>query len=124
MKKAGKSKEKTMKNTTIFMQNKANLSEDKFGAKHFSIRIYERFHPLAGPKNKPNQTQFKPNTKPICSNAIIGLSSFMTSKYEHLCRWRGKKTNPIQTQSNPIKLILEYRSRIPNFKSWETNQRS
>ena len=63
MKKAGKSKEKTMKNTTIFMQNKANLSEDKFGAKHFSIRIYERFHPLAGPKNNP----IKPNSNPIQS---------------------------------------------------------
>ena len=55
-------KGKSTKIAAAFMQNKPNLSEDKFGAKHFSTRIYERFHPLAGRKNKPNsnpiQTQF------------------------------------------------------------------
>ena len=51
---------KITKSSMTFNENKANLSEGKFGAKHFSTRIYERFHPFRGQKNKPNQTQFKP----------------------------------------------------------------
>jgi hypothetical protein len=50
-------------------------------------------------EGKPNQTQFKPNTNPITEKALINISSFMTSKYEEVSRWRDKKTNPIQTQS-------------------------
>ena len=52
---------KIAKILTTFLKNKPNSPEDKFCAKHFSKRIYEIFHPLAGRKNKPNQTQFKPN---------------------------------------------------------------
>jgi len=56
--------EKIAKSLTTFRKNKPNLSEDKYGAKHFSTRIYKRFHPLAGRKNKPNQTQNKANSNP------------------------------------------------------------
>ncbi len=57
--------EKITKSAASFRKNKANLSEDKFGAKHFSIRIYERFHPLPKRKNKPNQTQFGADKGPL-----------------------------------------------------------
>ncbi|MFX0197554.1 MAG: hypothetical protein ACFFCW_15630 [Candidatus Hodarchaeota archaeon] len=60
------SNEKVTKSVSTFYKNKPNFSEDKFGTKHLSKRIYERFHPLARPKNKPNQTQFKPNGGTLC----------------------------------------------------------
>jgi len=102
-------KGKSTKIAVTFRKNKANLSKDKFGAKHFSTRIYERFHPLPKQKNKPNQTQFKANSNPISEKAIINISSFMTSKYEKVGRWRGKKTKPNQTQTNPnLPLMLAY----------------
>ncbi len=94
--------EKTMKNTTIFMQNKANLSEDKFGAKRFSTMIYERFHPLAGIKNKPNQTQFKPNTNPIPERLKMNLRNALKMTYGRFMPLAGQKnkpkTKPKQTQ--------------------------
>jgi len=118
MKKVGKSKEKTIKNMTVFIQNKANLSEDKFGAKHFSKRIYEIFHPLAGRKNKPNQTQFKPNSKPITKRPKMSVNIYFKSKYEKISQQRREKTNPKQTQfkpkTNPIaeKVTMSVRNAI------------
>jgi len=61
--KGSKINEKIAKSTMTFRKSKPNLSEDKLGAKLFSTKIYERFHLLAGRKNKPNQTQFKPNCR-------------------------------------------------------------
>ncbi len=101
MKKASKSKEKSTKSVSIFYRNKANLSEDKFGAKYFSTRIYERFHPLPKQKNEPNQTQFKPNTKPIVERPKMNLNVFHTKIYNDFHAYRGIKTNPIQSQFKP-----------------------
>jgi len=125
MKKAGNSKEKTMKNTTIFMQNKANLSGDKFSVRHLSTRIYERFHPLAGQKNKPNQTQFKAKTNPIRERQKMNTSIYHTKVYNNKTAFRRQKNKPKQTQlernASPElvegnKFILECRSRGANFK--------
>ena len=40
--------------------------------------------------------------KPNFRNDKMSANSFMTSIYEDLSRWLGKKTNPIQTQLKPI----------------------
>jgi hypothetical protein len=40
--------------------------------------------------------------EPNFVNTEFNLSSFVTSEYETLSRWKGQKTNPIQTQFNPI----------------------
>ena len=84
-----------------FMQNKPNSSAHKYGAKHFSIRIYERFHPLVGRKNKPNQTQFKANTNPIAEKLKMNVRNAITRNYNKIPRLPGTKTNPIQTQFYP-----------------------
>jgi len=42
--------------------------------------------------------QNKPNVK----NAKMNINHFMTIKYEKMDIWWIGKTNPIQTQSNPI----------------------
>jgi len=51
---------------------------------------------------KPNQTQYKPNTKPIPEKPKMKLNSYSTKDYENKPPSSPKKTNPIQTQSNPI----------------------
>ena len=93
--------EKIAKSLTTFRKNKPNLSEDKYGAKHFSTRIYERFHPLAGRKNKPNQTQNKANSNPIAERAKMNVNIYQTKVYNNKTAFRRKKTNPIQTQFEP-----------------------
>jgi hypothetical protein len=83
----------------LFMQNKPNfphfsLENDDFDKKQTQFK--PNSNPIKanfGPKirvAKPN----KPKTKPIASKAIINLSSFMTSKYEKINRWREQKTSP------------------------------
>jgi hypothetical protein len=54
---------------------------------------------------KPNQSQFWPKNQGgkakqtrLPQNALIGLCSFLTSKYENLYHWRVEKTKPIFTQ--------------------------
>ena len=92
-----------------FMQNKANLSEDKFVARHFCTRIYERFNPLPKRKNKPNQTQYKPNSNPIAERVKMNVNQYNTKDYEENADKGYEKTNPIQTQFKPNHLrTLEF----------------
>jgi len=48
-----------------FMQNKPNFRTSEIGVSSIITMNYNDFIPLAGRKNKPNQTQFKANTNPI-----------------------------------------------------------
>ena len=75
-------------------ENKPNSPIVQMNVTYFMTTIYAIFTSLTEVKNKPNQTQFKANSNPICYNAIIGLSSFMTSKYVRLGTMPGKKTKP------------------------------
>ncbi len=53
----------------------------------------------------PKQTQYKANTKPIKPNsrkAKMNVTSILTKDYENKPPSDPKKTNPIQTQTNPI----------------------
>ncbi|MBC8472714.1 MAG: hypothetical protein H8D56_24905 [Planctomycetes bacterium] len=58
--------------------------------------------------------QNKPNLK----NTKIGISSFVTSKYEILSGWRGKKTKPIQSQFKPN--LSQNKANLSQFQS-QTN---
>ena len=104
--KTGKSKGKMTKNTSTFIQNKPNSKNIKIGVIPFQTSKYEILPAWRSKK----QTQFKPNTNPLYFNAIIDLSSFITSKYVRLGNTSDKKTNPIQSQNKPNKLVLECRS--------------
>jgi len=46
------------------MQNKPNFQKAKMNVINIITRNYKNFIPLAGHKNKPNQTQFQNPTKP------------------------------------------------------------
>ncbi len=62
------------------MQNKANFRKAKMNVTTFIAKEYENKSNWTLGENKPNQTQFKANTKPIKANKM-----------------------PKQTQTNPIK---------------------
>jgi hypothetical protein len=92
-------KVENIRQINFFMQNKPNfphfsLENDDCAKKQTQYK--PNSNPIKanfGPKirvAKPN----KPKTKPIASKAIINLSSFMTSKYEKINRWREQKTSP------------------------------
>ena len=78
-----------------FILNKPNFKNIKIDVRSFDISKYDNLP--AWRINK--QTQFKPNTYPIYGMEKFALSSFVSGKYDHSCRWPGKKTNPIQTQN-------------------------
>jgi len=91
--------EKIAKNTTTFRKNKPNSPIVQTDVTSFTTMNYTIFTSLTKVKNKPNQTQFKPNTKPITERPIMNISTYFTSKYinETALRWRQNK--PKQTQS-------------------------
>ena len=80
------------------MQNKPNSLNVQIYINIYDTPDYKNFIPLAGYKNKPNQTQFKPKTNPISKMLKMNVSQIITMKPPS----GGEKTNPIQTQSNPI----------------------
>jgi hypothetical protein len=86
--------EKIMKNTTIFIQNKPNLSEDKIDVSPFKTSKYKTLPAGSGKK----QTQFKPDTNPITERPKMSLNSTIKRYYETFPAYRAKKTNPNQTQ--------------------------
>ncbi len=53
-------------------------------------------------KTNPIQTQYKPNSNPICRKAKMNVTSILTKDYENKPPSNSTKTNPKQTQSNPI----------------------
>jgi len=101
-------KEKITKSYSTFCENKPNSKTIKIAISPFKASRYEILPAWRSKK----QTQFKPNTNPIHERPKFALSSFMTSKYEHLCRRRVTKTNPNKAKN---KFILECLSRGPNL---------
>jgi hypothetical protein len=99
-KKSSKIKGKITKSSITFSENKANFKTSEIGVSSFAKSKYEILPAWRGKKtnpSKPNLSQNKPNSNPICFKTIIGLSSSMTSKYEKSEDSSGKK----QTQTNP-----------------------
>ena len=81
------------------MQNKPNFPDAQMYAINIITRNYKNFIPLAGYKNKPNQTQFKPKTNPISKMPKMNVNFYNTIDYNnktYLPRMQNKpKTNPI-----------------------------
>ncbi len=85
MKKAVKSKEKTTKSATAFMQNKPNSPIVQMNLNNLTTMICAFFNSLTKVKNKPNQTQFKAKTNPIPERPKMNTSLFITKDYEEIC---------------------------------------
>jgi len=79
--------------TTFFLQNKPNLLNAQMSVTSFLTRHYEDFRLCFRRQNKPKQTQYQTQSKPI----------------------KPKKT-PFQTQTNPNKPNIK-----PNQKSFTSS---
>jgi len=68
--------------TNFIMQNKPNLQNAKMNVSTFETKGYENFRPFSRRKNKPKQSQFKPNFSPklgsffqywLCNSSIFQI---------------------------------------------------
>jgi len=84
------------------MQNKPNSLNVQICINVYDTKDYNNFIPLAGYKNKPNQTQFKPKTNPISKIPKMNVNTSYTREYNNKTASGFEKTKPKQTQSNPI----------------------
>ena len=111
MKKVGKSKEKSTKSANTFCRNKPNSPIVQTDVTSFTTMNYTIFASLTKVKNKPNQSQYKPNSNPIAERLKMNLNIYYKKVYNNETFILAPKTNPIQTQN---KFILECRSRGAN----------
>ncbi len=113
MKKASKSKEKSTKSVNTFCKNKPNSPIVQTNVTNLITMIYTIFAGLTKVKNKPNQSQYKPNSNPISERPKMNVRNAIKKGYENISRWPVTKTKPKQTQ---FKFILECRSRGANLR--------
>jgi hypothetical protein len=87
-----------------FMQNKPNSPNVQLNLTLFITMIYTIFTSLTKVKNKPNQTQNKPNSNPIAERPKMNTNIYYTKVYKNKSAIRREKTNPIQTQFQKFEL--------------------
>ncbi len=92
--------------STLFMQNKPNFQNAQMNVNTVLTKHYEKTGLSDKGKTNPIQTQFKANTNPIPEKPKMNVTSILTKDYENETAFRLRqnkpKTNPKQTQSNPI----------------------
>jgi hypothetical protein len=65
----------------------------------FNTGKYVKLDTWSNGTNKPNQSQYKPNSKPIRKMTKMNASYFLTGNYEEIGPERLRKNKP---NSNPI----------------------
>jgi len=81
----------------------------------YNTKDYKDFMPYKSPKNKPNQTQNKPNSNPITEIPKMNVNSYSTKVYQNKPRLRPQQNKPKQTQFlTPLFRVL-YTLRGPVF---------
>ena len=80
---------------TTIMQNKANLLAPQMNVNTVITKEYENDNTFRPPENKAN-------TNPICQRVKVMQSVYLQRIMKKNAAKGYEKTNPIQTQSNPI----------------------
>ena len=80
------------------MQNKPNFQDAQMNVSIFSKKDYNNETAFRRGKNKPNQTQFKPNTKPIPEMPKMSLNTYLIRFYSNKTAFRRIQNKPKQTQ--------------------------
>ena len=80
------------------MQNKPNSSDPQTNVTNYITTKYEEMDTWSSGENKPNQTQFEPNTNPICLWPKMNVSSIPTMDYDNEIAFSLRKSKPNQTQ--------------------------
>jgi len=86
------------------MQNKPNLLDAQINVTSFYTVNYENKRLCRCGENKANQSQYKPNTKPIQTqfpkSQKMNVTSILTKDYENETTFRLRQNKP---NTNPIK---------------------
>jgi len=96
-------KGKSSKNAITFKQNKPNSPNVQIHLTSFITMNYPILPSLTKVKNKPKQTQFKPNSNPIAKRPKMNASIYHTKVYSNKTAFGRNKNKP---NSNPIKPVL------------------
>jgi len=70
----------------VFMQNKANFSNNQMNISPFMEKYYDNYYHLKCRKNKPNSNPSKPNPTPVFGPKI-GLAAFYFGKAYGKTTW-------------------------------------
>jgi len=116
--KGSKIKGKITKSCTTFSENKPNSPNVQMNLSLFTTMNYTIFASLTKVKNKPNQTQYKPKTNPIPERPKMNANAFLQKDYENISRWRGEKTNSIQSQFQTWHILIDRANRIYYYGIW------
>ncbi len=94
-------KGKITKSSITFRKNKPNSPNVQMNASLFITMIYTIFASLTKVKNKPNQTQYKPNSNPIAERPKMNVNNCYTKVYNNKTASGFRKNKPKQTQNKP-----------------------
>jgi len=108
---------KIAKNPMTFRKNKPNSPNVQMNLINLTTMIYTIFASLTKVKNKPKQTQFKADSKPIIERPKMNVSNIITMNYTIFPRLPGKKTNPKQTQSKHVLSAVEWANSAIDFST-------
>jgi len=93
------------------MQNKPNSLNVQMNVNIYYIKDYQNFIPLAGYKNKPNQTQFKPKTNPICRKGDLSVACPERSRMGRMGRMGQSLVKDlialVKTSCAPCRMLLQ-----------------
>ncbi len=85
-------------NQLLFMQNKPNFKDALMNVNTYYTKVYKNETAFRRGKNKPNSNPIKPNSQ----KAKMNVNLTLTKDYRKNDCLADQKTNPIQTQSNPV----------------------
>ena len=89
---------KELRKNNLFFKTNPILRKSQMKLTSFNTGKYVKLDTWSDGTNKPNQTQFEPNSNPICKMTKMNVSSFLTGNYkENPPRWL-RKNKPNQTQ--------------------------
>jgi len=90
------------------LEGKPNSPNVQMNLNNLTAMNYAIFFSLTKVKNKPNQTQFKANTKPILQRPKMNASIYHTLGYNNETAFRRQQNKPNQTQSPRVWLLTQH----------------
>ena len=90
---------RTLYKSPLFMQNKPNFRKSQMNVSNYTTTEYEQMDTWSSGKNKPNQTQYNPNTNPIPLRPKTNASFLPTKGYATESAFSLQENKPNQTQS-------------------------
>jgi len=101
-------KGKITKSAITFSENKPNSPIVQVNVSLFIAMIYTIFASLTKVKNKPNQSQYKPNSNPIAERVKMNVRNALTMTYGRFIPLSGRKNKPNSNPKQSQKVKCEF----------------